>query len=496
MGMWLLRNLLLRFKGKLARFVVIILVVFVVLNFFLFKRGTQTETNRPIHLNGILNKDAGKPFDNESETRFNGLQGARGEESGRNSRLSKNSKHSKRNTIHGTVATSESNRVSTTKLQDYEQEQQLIVYPTNTYSTEHDDKPQTKPLENKDGKKTNQENSLEDLIKEVKEGERELSPYFCPQLFISRLEDIKYGKCKPHKPTKESCFYANQLYYLGENVTRCKNSETNSEICSVEVDKTNQEYSISSIHVKCDRSLCSEKWMSWALAVWTLDLRNGEIARVQSFSSILDVEKELPRIIIETIKKEVYFVVLKCSRRKDGESVSQLIPIDPTLTIKRNKKTKKSRPKNAINVNILLLDSVSRAHFYRSLPKTINLMKSWSTSKLAPANVFDFELFQAIQGHTAENTHALFTGKNLPPHLEDEFPPVEMGVAFGRFVKAGYQTLWQEDLCWKGSWGLMTDMEVMTWDDLASKLRENFIDSIGNNLIYVIFARWTKAKMI
>ncbi|KAK3749302.1 hypothetical protein QZH41_020078, partial [Actinostola sp. cb2023] len=124
----------------------------------------------------------------------------------------------------------------------------------------------------------------------------------------------------------------------------------------------------------------------------------------------------------------------------------------------------------------------SRAHFYRSLPETIQLFKDWTRDPLhSPAQVFDFELFQAVEGHTAENTHALFTGKLFPPNGRDASTrPVGMETLFGHYRQANYQTMWQEDLCWEGVWGLFTDLAIdAEWQNLGPKLEEVYIDSTG-----------------
>ncbi|KAK3749303.1 hypothetical protein QZH41_020079, partial [Actinostola sp. cb2023] len=192
------------------------------------------------------------------------------------------------------------------------------------------------------------------------------------------------------------------------------------------------------------------------------------------------MQAALRGIIEENIAKKINFVILKCLRKTDNAVASQLLPIDPRWILAKYKQLHESRASNVINVNILLLDSVSRAHFYRSLPQTIDLFKTWSKSPdKSPAQVFDFELFQALEGHTAINTHALFAGKLFEPFVEDHTPPVEIGVMFGHFVKTGYQTLWQEDLCWKAVWGLVTDLGVNHWKELDRALRRNFIDSLG-----------------
>jgi len=141
----------------------------------------------------------------------------------------------------------------------------------------------------------------------------------------------------------------------------------------------------------------------------------------------------------------------------------------------------KLRAKNTINVNIILLDSVSRPHFYRSLPKTVETFRKLAEMpNNASASVFDFELFQAVHGHTAHNEHAFFTGQLLPPLDPEEDPPsVKADALFGHFKRAGYQTMWQEDLCWTAGWGIVSDLVAEDWEELQIKLDESFVDNTG-----------------
>jgi len=189
--------------------------------------------------------------------------------------------------------------------------------------------------------------------------------------------------------------------------------------------------------------------------------------------------KQLPRIALLTARNKFNFVFVNCFVITDNQTLaSQLISIPPRVTTQEGLKP---RTKNTINVNIVLLDSISRAHFYRSLPKTVERLRSLADKPdMAPAKVYDFELFQAVHGHTTHNEHALFTGQLLPPmDPDEETPSVRADVLFGHFKRAGYQTMWQEDLCWMSSWGLVTDLVAGDWEELQIKLKESFIDNTG-----------------
>ena len=87
-----------------------------------------------------------------------------------------------------------------------------------------------------------------------------------------------------------------------------------------------------------------------------------------------------------------------------------------------------------------------------------------------------------MHGHTTHNEHALFTGQLLPPLDPEEDPPsVKADALFGHFKRAGYQTMWQEDLCWTAGWGIVSDLVAEDWQELQIKLNESFVDNTGDH---------------
>lgn len=289
---------------------------------------------------------------------------------------------------------------------------------------------------------------------------------------VNRL-NVAYGTCEPHKPTVAACKLAHELYIKYPAIRHCIVGQTIGDICRIEVgqkiDKKGQAF-----HVYCNKSICSgANEFSKYFGIKTLDTDTGELKTEKRFESINDLERGLAVAIETSIKENSYFVFVQCSG-EEGGLISQLLPIEPRLTIQE---TNSRRDTRLLNVNIILLDSVARAHFYRSLPKTIKRFQSWiEQPSSAPATVLDFELFQAVDGHTAENTHALFTGTFIPPNSSGS---VEMGVMFKHYKSAGYQTIWQEDLCFKGVWGLMLDLKASDWTDMQRLYKEAGIDHTG-----------------
>ncbi|XP_078380443.1 uncharacterized protein LOC144663392 [Oculina patagonica] len=303
----------------------------------------------------------------------------------------------------------------------------------------------------------------------------------CMDFYLTDTNKNSYATCKPHRPTLDACKFADSLYRYDPSLSECKTNKESVEICSF-VTETFHKRTL--LKAKCNRRVCERlvskierKFMTFG--VYSIDPEDGVLKSVGNFTTISELETQLPRIALLSARNKFNFVFVKCfivARKKS--LASQLVPVPPRVT---TQEARKPRPKNTVNVNIVLLDSVSRSHFYRSLPKTVKTLRSLAgRSDVAPARVYDFELFQAVHGHTTHNEHAMFTGKLLPPiDPNEDAPSVRADVLFGHFKRAGYQTMWQEDLCWKEGWGLATDLVAEDWEELQVKLNESFIDNTG-----------------
>lgn len=79
------------------------------------------------------------------------------------------------------------------------------------------------------------------------------------------------------------------------------------------------------------------------------------------------------------------------------------------------------------------------------------------------------------------NEYVLFIGQLFFfMDFDEEIFFVCFDVFFGYFKRVGYQIMWQEDLCWMLSWGLVIDLVVEDWEELQIKFKESFIDNIGD----------------
>ena len=144
-----------------------------------------------------------------------------------------------------------------------------------------------------------------------------------------------------------------------------------------------------------------------------------------------------------------------------------------------------------INVNLILVDSVSRNSFYRSLPKTTSFLDDLVDK--SRTDVLDFKFVQSIKHRTYENLEALFSGfvdLQVTPFGTYDIPkkPLPLKQLFMKYKRRGYATMFIEDLCWNWEWGLVKDLKVMNtsltneqiWRDFTEALRDAGIDTIGS----------------
>ncbi|XP_066286633.1 uncharacterized protein [Branchiostoma lanceolatum] len=171
--------------------------------------------------------------------------------------------------------------------------------------------------------------------------------------------------------------------------------------------------------------------------------------------------------------------------------IMQLIILPPQM-----KPTEKPvNGSNKINVNIILLDSLSRHHFYRSLPQTLSQFHSLNSEKRSTAKVLDFELVQAIRSRTFESVQALFAGEIFEPDKgfsSQDMPPkpLEVEKMFMPFKRQGYETLWLEDLCWTWEWGLVKNLAMiqfgeryrLRWRSFREAVKKAGIDRLDSTL--------------
>ena len=99
------------------------------------------------------------------------------------------------------------------------------------------------------------------------------------------------------------------------------------------------------------------------------------------------------------LEKGFSFLFLRCG------SIFQALSFPPIL-----KKVEDRKSKGAININVIMLDSISRPHFYRILPRAVEALRKITQDPNINATALDFELVQSIGQQTFENLRPFFSG--------------------------------------------------------------------------------------
>ena len=290
-----------------------------------------------------------------------------------------------------------------------------------------------------------------------------IGQHHCPILNIRGTKNISRWEkidCVAHKSSQSGCIFASKTYGYNAYKRNC-NKESQTIICSIKDTK-----------FECTNKDCNN---NEKVNIHIFNNETGTVTEVASWSKndglLSEVVSKFAKI---TIQNGFKFIFLSC-----GKNSIQLICLNDILF---ERKTKDVRNHNSnININIVMLDSVSRAHFYRSLHKTIATFKTLNL--MDHAEVLDFKLFQALHGHSAENAHGLFNGSVFPMNATNsdrESQPVGIDHFLRYFKSKGYHTLYQDDMCWEAIWGFRQDIGgASTWIELYEKLKAADIDDTG-----------------
>lgn len=307
-----------------------------------------------------------------------------------------------------------------------------------------------------------------------------LNASLCPSMTIHKEDkEISFNgmACHPRMPTEASCKYTAKSFKARPSVLICKDQkDPPHELCTISVQ--NNTAVTSTLLVKCNFSVCDKDKDMFIEDIDPSDgkLRKQKIVKGTPYETIENIIKGAARL---ARKDGFNFIFVNCTKANNESSISQMLTVLPELRLVKEKEI----PQGAkINVNVILLDSISRAHFYRSLPKTVDYLRQKQTDAQLEAHLLEFELFQAIHGHTHENENAFFSGHLYPANYTKKqisSASTHPEILFGVFKRSGYQTIYMEDLCWKGYHGLMASFKAGGWKSLQQKLSTSNIDSTG-----------------
>ncbi|XP_072043228.1 uncharacterized protein [Amphiura filiformis] len=238
--------------------------------------------------------------------------------------------------------------------------------------------------------------------------------------FDPKTSHPPYVACKRRKPVEESCDLANKLLF-SEPKPKCTDQRTTT-ICLIEVDTGGYQ-------VKCTANVC-KSGLSIGLFIhdsWRLSWKPIE--------DIGTLENTLRDLLKKNSSNGNYgFCFLRCLLH-DNTTANQLLLMPQYFTPNT---CIDATCRDAININVIWLDSTSHSHFFRSLPKSVNALRNAKENKLA--HVFNYNLMQGLNGGTLQNTIALTGGDQTTK-------------SFGNLLKlyqtGGYYVTFANDLCWK-----------------------------------------------
>ena len=223
------------------------------------------------------------------------------------------------------------------------------------------------------------------------------------------------------------------------------NTKNTLQICTVSEKKTDKR---EDIQISCDVSPCKGKEVS-------LGLFSDTTGKVE-WRVVEDINL-ISRVIKHHILSSAFgpgFALLKC-----GQGI-QILSFPKIL--KRLEPSRNHRQRKHFNINIVVEDSLSRGHFYRTLLKTASTFQKIIYNQSIPSTVLEFNKVQSYASNTYLSLQRLFTGRKYVDHNANcekwvkEIPGSETKYActygieemFNRYRAAGYDTLLQEDHCW------------------------------------------------
>ena len=295
-------------------------------------------------------------------------------------------------------------------------------------------------------------------------------------------------KCKLIKPSEEDCIDADRSYGDMPKDRTCYEGKGTkfADICIF----ANTSFRTSSeinLKLQCDTSVCKDN----PIYIGAIHPLIGVLPDMDQWA-VAKTKKELVStlnvIIKDLIKDGFDFVFLGC--KVDKRTIKQVLVLPALLKFADTRKDYRKPAINA-NINLVVLDSVSREHFFRRLPATAQNLKRVNEDELSGASVLDFELFQSVAPRTFPNIRALFSGE-VDKDTDDSGHSYDIGMLFSAFIEHGYQTMLQEDSCWFDSWGALitdnihdltpltsTDQFIDRWANLKKKLRKMQVNSFG-----------------
>ena len=161
------------------------------------------------------------------------------------------------------------------------------------------------------------------------------------------------------------------------------------DICSFQVTESGVN------KLSCDAKVCGSSDIQIACV-------NPEMGKAVSDWKPLpndSITDKVQEAVKTNLERGFSFLFLKCGK------IFQVLTFPPVL-----KKVAEGKSRSLININVIMLDSISRPHFHRILPRAVESLRKIEQDPNIKATALDFELVQSIGQQTFENLRPFFSG--------------------------------------------------------------------------------------
>lgn len=290
---------------------------------------------------------------------------------------------------------------------------------------------------------------MRDNLKEVEKllGNTSSDEYFpvdtiCPYLGLRKEPYIRLEKglpknpyCDRRQPSVEDCQKATRDYEVESPALRCE-EPTEKDLCTI-TDKYRSNIN-AQVKVRCDIGRCGNP-----VYVLSLDPETGQLeeqGKWQKFASKTEIEGKLPSVIVQNSQNGYNFCFVQCVWNNTSLVIRTVLSFPPVLGVTNSHGPK---PVN-LDINVVVLNSVSRAHFYRSLPETVATIRNIVYDNSITASALDFEFLQSFGPAMTSDLRIQLSGGNGETPTQNS----EISTLLAELKKLGYRNIHQTDQCW------------------------------------------------
>lgn len=297
--------------------------------------------------------------------------------------------------------------------------------------------------------KRDNQKEVEKLLGHISSDEYFPVDTICPYLGLRKEPYIRLKNslprneyCVRRQPSVEECQKATRDYEVESPPLRCEEL-MEKDLCTI-TDKYRSNIN-AQVKIRCDIGICGNP-----VYVASLDPETGQLQeqrKWQKFASKTEIEGNLPSVIIRNSQNGFNFCLVQCVRNNTSQLIRTVLSFPPVLGVTNSHGPK---PVN-LDINVMVLNSVSRVHFYRSLPETVATIRNVVYDNSITASALDFEFLQSFGPHP----RVRLSGKNGKTPTQNS----EISTLFAELKKLGYHNIFQTDQCWYDQDAFTTDFQ-------------------------------------